>query len=98
MAQLCNVHPLSRPQVRHFALRLALGIGHSPMHAVLIRAGIVTVAVTNDGQRWSSGLDIDLQLVRWPSNTTDVPLDYDSALAPPRLSIGASRVLGGVWT
>ena len=48
---------------------------------------MLPVRVTNDGVRWSSGLDIDDAAVVWPGNRSTVPLDYSAEDAPAELTI-----------
>ena len=53
-----------------------------------VPSGLVTVEVTNDGVRWSSGLDVHASRVSWPLNSTTTPLDYGPTLAPAMMTLG----------
>ena len=63
--------------------------------AILVCActsGEVSVEVTNDGVRWSSGLDFSAKLY-WPGNASTVPLDYGQEQAPAQLGLGACSLI-----
>lgn len=66
-----------------------VGVGRDTLLCWRVPApGLVTVEVTNDGVRWSSGLDVDTERVAWPLNSTVAPLDYSAALAPSEMTLG----------